>query len=79
MTGRVEEPRSPRVIHPLESPDRGSTVKIIEGIQPPQGEGAPIIPDKGSAIKITKTTPSQPKNTLLEIPERYWHIFGPME
>jgi len=81
-TGEVGEPRSPpRIIQPLNSPDKGSATKIIiGGIQSPQTIGTFIIPDKGSAIKTipVKAVPSQPRNTLLEIPEGYWHIFDPM-
>ena len=43
---------------------------IVEGTQSPQTPGIPIIPDKGSAIKNipVKTVPTQPRNTLLDIP-----------
>ena len=81
-TGEAEEPRSPpRIIHPLKSLDKGSAIKIIvEGIQSPQVTGTLIIPDKGSTIKtiLVKAVLSPPRNTLLEIPEGYWHIFDPM-
>jgi len=45
--------------------------------------GTLIIPDKGGAIKAipVKTIPApsnQPRNTLLEILEGYWHIFDQM-
>ena len=77
-TGEIEEPRSPsRIIQFLNSPDRGSTAKVnLEGTPFPQIE----IPDKGSVIKTVpaKAVPSQPRNTLLEISEGYWHIFDPM-
>ena len=73
-----EEPRSPpRITHPLNSLDKGSVVKIIiENIQSPQIG----IPDRGSAIKTNpvKAIPAQPRNTLLDIPEGYWHIFDQM-
>ena len=81
-TGEIGEPRSP--IEPnqsLKSPDKGSAAKIlVEGIHSPQTVGTIIIPDKGSVVKtiLVKTTPSQPRNTLLEIPKGYWHIFDPM-
>ena len=81
-TGETEEPKSPiGTNQPLNSPDKGSAAKIIvEGIQSPQTSCIPIIPNKGSAIKtiLSKTVPSQPRNTLLDIPEGYWHIFDPM-
>ena len=81
-TGEIEEPRSPiGTNQPLNSPDKGSAAKIIvEGTQSPQTSGILIIPDKGSAIKTipVKAIPSQPRNTLLDIPEGYWHIFDPM-
>ena len=80
--GEIGEPRSPiEPNQPLNSPDKGSAAKIlIEGIHSPQTVGAIIIPDKGSVVKTipVKTTPSQPRNTLLEIPEGYWNIFDPM-
>ena len=76
-TGETEEPRSPLgTTQPLNSPDKGSAAKIIvEETQSPQTLGTPIIPDRGSVIK---TIPSQPSNTLLDIPKGYWHIFDPM-
>ena len=40
-----------------------------------------IIPDKGSVVKSipTRSIPhQQPMNTLLDIPEGYWHIFDQM-
>ena len=81
-TGEIEEPRSPIELNqPLNSPDKGSAAKIlVEGIHSPQTVGAIIIPDKGSAVKTVpaKITPPQPRNTLLEIPEDYWHIFDSM-
>jgi len=81
-TGETEESRSPiETNQPLKSPDKGSAAKIItEGTQSPQISGSLIIPDKGSAIKATpsKAISSQPRNTLLDIPEGYWHIFDSM-
>jgi len=81
-TGETKEPRSPiGTNQPLNSPDKGSAVKIIvEGTQSPQTSGILIIPDKGSDIKTipVKAIPSQPRNTLLDTPEGYWHIFDPM-
>jgi len=81
-TGEIREPGSPiETNQPLNSPDKGSAAKIfVEGIQSPQTIGTIIIPDKGSVVKTipVKTAPSQPRNTLLEIPEDYWHIFDPM-
>jgi len=76
-TGETEEPKSPLgITQTLKSPDRGSAAKIIvEETQAPQTSGTPIIPDKGSVIKANL---SQPRNTLLDIPEGYWHIFDPM-
>jgi len=80
--GETKEPRSPiGTNQPLNSPDKGSAIKIIvEGTQSPQTSGILIIPHKGSAIKTipVKAIPSQPRNTLLDIPEGYWHIFDPM-
>ena len=74
-TGETEEPKSPiGTDQPLNSPDKGSAAKIIvEGTQSPQTSGILIIPIKGSAIKTipVKTIPSQPRNTLLDIPEGY--------
>lgn len=74
-TGEIGEPRSPiEPRQPLNSPDKGSAAKIlVEGIHSPQIVGTIIIPDKGSVVKTIpiKTTPSQPRNTLLEIPEDY--------
>ena len=76
------EPRSPiEMNQPLNSLDKGSVAKIfVEGIHSPQIVGTIIIPNKGSVVKTNpvKTAPSQPGNTLLEIPEGYWHIFDPM-
>lgn len=81
-TGETREPKSPIEINqPLNSPDKGSAAKIIgESIQSPQITGTFIIPDKGSVNKTipVKAIPSQPRNTLIEIPEGYWHIFDPM-
>jgi len=81
-TGETEEPRPPiGTNQPLNSPDEGSPVKITaEGTQSPQTSGSLIIPDKGSVIKAipVKAIPSQPRNTLLDILEGYWHIFDPM-
>lgn len=81
-TGETEEPKSPiGTNQPLNSLDKGSAAKIIvEGIQSPQTSGTLIIPNKGSAIKTipVKIVPSQPRSTLLDIPEGYWHIFDPM-
>jgi len=84
--GETKEPKSPLgVIQPLSSPDKGSAAKIIynkvEETQEP--EPSPtlytlIIPDKGSVVKaipIRFIPPRQPRNTLLDIPEGYWHIF----
>ena len=77
-TGEIEEPRSPsRIIQLLNNPDKGSATKVnIEDTPFPHIE----IPDKGSVIKTdpAKVVPSQPRNTLLEIPEGYWHIFDPI-
>jgi len=74
-TGETEEPRSPLgTTQPLSSPDKGSAAKIIfEETKSPQTLGTLIIPDKGSAIKTipVKAIPSQPRNTLLDIPEGY--------
>jgi len=81
-TGETEEPKSPlETTQPLNSPDKGSVAKIVfEETQSPQTIGTLIIPDRGSAIKTipVKAIPSQPRNTLLDIPEGYWHIFDPM-
>lgn len=81
-TGEIGEPRSPiEPNQPLSSPDKGSAAKIlVEGIHSPQIVGTIIIPDKGSIVKTipVKTTPTQPRSILLEIPEDYWHIFDPM-
>jgi len=81
-TGETKEPRSHLgIAQPLNSPDKGSVAKIIvEETQSPQTLGTLIIPDKGSAIKTipVKAIPSQPRNTLLDIPEGYWHIFDQM-
>jgi len=80
--GETEEPRSPLgTTQPLNNPDKGSAAKIIvEEIQSPQTSGTLIIPDRGSVIKTipVKAIPSQPRNTLLDIPEGYWHIFNQM-
>jgi len=65
----------------LNIPDKGSAAKIIvEKTQSPQTLGTLIIPDKGSTIKTIpiKSILSQPRNTLLDIPEGYWHIFDQM-
>lgn len=76
--GETEKSRSPlRKTERLNIPDKGSATKItIEETQSPQS----IIPDRGNAIKTipVKAIPSQPRNTLLDIPKRYWHIFDPM-
>ena len=81
-TGQTEEPRSPiGTTRPLNSLDKESAAKIIvEETQSPQIVGTLIIPDRGSVIKIfpVKAIPSQPRNTFLDIPEGYWHIFDPM-
>jgi len=81
-TRETEEPKSPlRITQTLKSPNKGSTAKIIvEETQRPQTSSALIIPDRGSVIEAipVKTIPSKPKNTLLDIPEGYWHIFDPM-
>ena len=87
--GETEEPRYPLgIIQPLSSLDKGSTTKIIyneveETQEPefPQTLGTLIILDKGSAIKaipVRAIPPRQPSNTLLDIPEGYWHIFEKM-
>lgn len=77
-TRETEELRSPpRITQPLNSLDKGSAAKIIiEGTQSPQTK----IRDRGSVIKTVpvKAIPYQPRNTLLDIPEGYWHIFDPM-
>ena len=81
-TGETKEPRYPlRTTQPLNSPDKGSAAKIIvEETQSPHTLGTLIIPDRGSVIKTipVKAIPSQPRNTLLDIPEGYWHIFDQM-
>jgi len=90
-TGEIEEPRSPLgIIQPLSIPNKGSVAKIIQNeveepqeLKPPQTLGTLIIRDKGSAIKAIPvkaipTLSNQPSNTLLEIPEDYWHIFYQM-
>ena len=88
-TGEAEEPTSPlRIINPLSSPDKGSAAKIVynkvEEIQQPESPqtlGTMIIPNKGSVVKaipIRAIPPQQPRNTLLDIPEGYWHIFDQM-
>jgi len=81
-TGETKELRSPLgTTQPLNNPDKGSAAKIIvEETQSPQTLGTLIILDRGSAIKIVpiKVIPSQPRNTLLDIPEDYWHIFNQM-
>ena len=88
-TGETEEERTPLgIVQPLSSPDKGSVVKIIqnqveelEELKSPQTliqQGTLIIPDKRSVIKAISTPSSQPRNTLLEIPEGYWHIFDQM-
>ena len=53
---------------------------IVEETQSPQTLGTLIILDRGSVIKTipVKAIPSQHKNTLLDIPEGYWHIFDQM-
>ena len=80
--GETEEPRSSiGTTQPLNSPDKGSAAKIIvEETQSLQTLGILIIPDRGSVIKTipVKAIPSQPRNTFLDIPEGYWHIFDPM-
>lgn len=80
--GETEEARSPLgTTEPLNSPDKGSAAKIIvEENQSPQTLGTLIIPDRGSVIKTSpvKAIHSQPRNTLLDIPEGYWHIFDQM-
>ena len=81
-TGETEEPRSPLgSTQPLNNLDKGSVAKIIfEETQSPQTLGTLIISDRGSAIKTIpiKAIPFQPRNTLLDIPEGYWHIFDQM-
>jgi len=81
-TGETEEPRSPfGSTQPLNNPDKGSASKIIfKETQSPHTLGILIIPDRGSAIKTipVKAIPSQPRNTLLDILEGYWHIFDQM-
>jgi len=86
-TRETEEPRSPLgIIQPLSSPDKGSTAKIIynkveETQESPQTLGTLIIPNKGSVVKaipVRAIPPRQPRNTLLDIPEGYWHIFDQM-
>jgi len=81
-TRETKEPRSPLgTTQTLKSPDKGSAAKIVvEETQSPQTLGTLIIPDKGSVIKTipVKAIPSQPRYTLLDIPEIYWHIFDPM-
>jgi len=90
-TRETEEPRSPLgIIQRLSSPDKGSTAKSTQNeveepqeLKSPQTLGTLIIPDKGSVVKAIpiKAIPapsSQPKNTLPEIPEGYWHIFDQM-
>jgi len=81
-TRETEEPRSPlEITQPLNNPDKGSAEKIIvEETQSPQTLGTLIIPDRGSIIKTIpiKAIPSQPRNTFLDIPKGYWHIFDPM-
>jgi len=81
-TRETEEPRHPiETNQPLNSPDKGSAAKVIvEGTQSPRTSGILIIPDKGSVIKTipVKAILSQPRNTLLDIPEGYCHIFDPM-
>src|ERR1700733_6003307 len=82
-TGEIKEPGSPsRVIPLLNSPDKESVARInIEATPFPQTE-IPVVEilDKGSVVKPTsaKSVPPQPRNTLLEIPEGYWHVFDPM-
>ena len=76
------------IIQPLSSLDKGSAAKIIyneveEPQEPksPQTLGTLIIPDKGSVVKaipVQAIPPRQPRNTLLDIPEGYWHIFDQM-
>ena len=76
--GETEEPRSPLgTTQPLNNLEKGSAAKItVEETQSPET----IVPDRGSVIKTlpVKAIPSQPRNTLLDIPEGYWHIFNPM-
>ena len=82
----IEEPRSPLgIIQPLNSPYKRNAGKIIfeetQELESPQTLGTLIIPDKGSVVKAihVKAIPSrQPRNTLLDIPEGYWHIFDQM-
>ena len=86
--GETKEPISPLgIVQPLSSPDKGSSAKIIyndEEIQEPESPqtlGTLIIPDKGSVVKaipVRAIPPRQPRNTLLDIPEGYWHIFDQM-
>ena len=85
-TEETEEPRSPLgLIQPVSSPDKGSVAKIIyneiQEPKSPQTLGTLIIPDKGSVVKtipVRFIPPQQPRNTLLDIPEGYWHIFDQM-
>lgn len=83
-TGETEEPRSPLgIIQPLSSPNKGSAAKIIHNeVEEPQESKSPqtlgtlIIPNKGNVVKAIPLR--QPRNTLLDIPEDYWHIFDQM-
>ena len=88
-TGETKEPRSPLgTIPPLSSPDKGSATKIIHNeaeepqeLKSPQKLGTLIIPDKRSAVKsilVEANPPHQPRNTLLDILEDFWHIFDQM-
>ena len=82
----TEEPRSPLgLIQTLSNPDKGSAPKIsynkIQEPKSPQTLGTLIILDKESVVKAIpiRSIPSrQPRNTLLDIPEGYWHIFDQM-
>jgi len=88
-TRETEEPRSPLgIVQPLSNPDKGSTTKMIYNkVKEPQEPESPptlgtlIILDKGSvakAIPVRAIPPRQPRNTLLDIPKGYWHIFDQM-
>ncbi len=63
----VEEPqelKSPYTLGIVIILDKGSVVKAI--------------PVKAILVKAIPALPNQPKNTLLEISEGYWHIFDQM-
>jgi len=85
-TGETKELESPLgIILPLSSPDKGSAAKIIQNeveepqeLKSPQTLGTLIIRNKGIVIKAIHTPSNQPRNTLLEIPKGYWHIFDQM-